>query len=352
MTKLFHSFLAALQRNTFLWAMAAALVVAMLLSLCIGAYQISFSHVAHIAAASLLPGELTSHAGWTEKEHVVVTLVRMPRILLATLAGIGLGLSGAALQGMMRNPLVGPDLIGITSGASFGGVAAILAGAAPAVMVGSAFGGGLLALALASGLARLSKGGGVLPLILAGVIVSAFFGSLVGLAKYVADPETKLPGIVYWLMGSFAGADGPKVWTLALPTLLGGAVLMGLRWRLNLLSLGDLDAVSLGAPVQSLRWVLIGVISLIIAAQVSVSGGVGWVGLVVPHFARMLVGPDHRRLLPAAALLGGLYLLLMDDLARCLTRQELPIGLLTSLVGTPVFAVLFWKTQTKGWAHD
>ncbi len=349
MTRLPHP--SAFRQNALLWFFAAALLVTMLLSLCIGAYPVSFSHVASAALGSLWPGS-SPFPGVSDKEHIVVILVRLPRILLATLAGAGLGLAGASLQGMMRNPLVGPDLIGITSGASFGGVLAILFGLAPTAIVGCAFGGGLLALVLASGLARLSKSADVLPLILSGVIVSAFFSALVGLAKYLADPETKLPGIVYWLMGSFAGADGQKIWMLAVPTVIGGAILIGLRWRLNLLSLGDLDAASLGAPVARLRWTLIGIVSFIVAAQVSVSGGVGWVGLVVPHFARMLVGPDHRRLLPASALIGGFYLLAMDDLARSITRQELPIGLLTALVGTPVFALMFWKTQTKGWARE
>ena len=153
-------------------------------------------------------------------------------------------------------------------------------------------------------------------------------------------------------MGSFAGATYDKVVMVALVTLVAGGMLAGLRWRINLLSLGETDAASLGINVELLRWGIVALVALIVAAQVSVSGGVGWIGLIVPHFARMLVGADHTRLLPASALMGGIYLLLMDDLSRSLMAQEIPIGLLTALVGTPVFAVLFYKMQGRGWNRD
>lgn len=192
----------------------------------------------------------------------------------------------------------------------------------------------------------------MLALILAGVIVGGFFSSLTGLAQYVADPQTQLPAIVYWLLGSFAGMTYPKVAILAAVTLVCGVLLMLMRWRINLLSLGEADARALGVNVDVLRWGIIALVALIVAAQVSVSGGVGFVGLVVPHLARMIVGPEHARLLPASALLGGIYLLAMDDIARSVTAQEIPIGLLTSMVGMPVFAYLFWKMQGKGWNRE
>ena len=158
--------------------------------------------------------------------------------------------------------------------------------------------------------------------------------------------------MVYWLLGTFVGADPQKVWMIAVPTLGGGVILMLLRWRLNLLSLGDLDAASLGVNVRWLRWAILAVVSLIVAAQVSVSGLIGWIGLVVPHCARMVVGPDHRRLLPASALLGGLFVLGLDDLTRSVVRAEIPVGVLTALFGTPIICFLFWKTQSKGWIND
>ncbi len=333
-------------------ALTGLLPFAMLLSLLIGAYPVRVAHVAQIVGALLLPWPMPAQPGWSETEQVVIQIVRLPRVVLATLAGTGLGLSGAALQGMFRNPLVGPDIIGVSAGAACGGVLAILLAWPGAGVVALAFAGGLLAVALASGLARPGRGSGLLGLILAGVIVSAFFSALLTLAEYVADPQSTLPSIVYWLMGSFAGADGDKVATLATPTLACGGLLLGLRWRLNLLSLGDVDATALGLRTGWLRWAMIALVALIVAAQVSVSGIVGWVGLIVPHLARMLVGPDHRRLLPAAGLIGGLFTLGIDDIARSVAGQELPIGLLTALVGTPVFALLFWRTQGGGWRRD
>jgi iron complex transport system permease protein len=266
---------------------------------------------------------------------------------------LGLGLSGAALQGMMRNPLVSPDLVGVTSGAAFGGVLAMLFDLPSVGVVGCAMAGGLLALGCTSVLARLvHRGTDSFVLILAGVFVGAFFASLVGIIEYLADSHTQLPGMVYWLLGSFVNADPRKVAMTTIPTLSAGAILMGLRWRINLLSLGDLDASSLGFNATRLRWIIILLVSLIVASQVAASGVIGWVGLVVPHLARTIVGPDHRRLLPASALLGAIFTLVMDDISRTLFPQEIPVGLLTAVVGTPLICFLFWKVQTKGWTND
>jgi iron complex transport system permease protein len=329
------------------------LVAVGIFSLSLGRYHVPAATVARIlfesVATDVLPNSLSSQ----ETEWIVVRIIRLPRILVVILAGMGLALSGAALQGLFRNPLVGPQIVGVSSGASFGGVLAILLSLPAAGIVGFAFAFGILTLLLVYGLSRLAgRAGGILALVLAGVILSSFFSALVGVVQYLADPETKLPGIVYWLMGSFAAADWAKVPVIGIPTLAAGVLLMLLRWRINLLSLGDIDAAALGVNVGMLRWFILGLVSLIVAAQVSVSGGVGWVGLVIPHLTRMLVGPDHRTLLPASALLGGIYLLLMDCLARNLTMLEIPIGLLTALVGTPFFALLFWKTQARGWGRD
>lgn len=324
---------------------------AIIASLCIGVYPVPLKHVVHILWSLTVPWQ-TSTSSWTEAEQVAVQTVRLPRVLLVTLAGMGLGLSGAALQGMMRNPLVGPDLVGISAGAAAGSVLAIMLGWPSPAIVASSFSGGMLALFCASVLAQVARGGGVLAFVLAGVIVSAFFHSIQGLIQYMADPETKLPSMVYWLMGSFAAADQTRLIIVAVPVAAGGGLLLALRWRINLLSLGDLDAASLGVNIAGLRWTIIALVSFIVAAQVSVSGIVGWVGMVVPHFARMIVGPDHTRLMPVAALIGGLFLLAMDDIARSVTMQELPIGLITAAIGTPIFAVLFWRMQAKGWSDD
>ena len=335
-----------------LCVLLALLVLASLFYLALGRYYVPAGTVARILLAGAVPGNAAGVPGWQETEGIVVWLVRLPRLLMVVLAGMGLALSGASLQGIFRNPLVGPHLVGVSSGASFGGVLAILLSLPAAGIVGLAFAFGMLSLVLVFALSRLAGRAGVLALVLAGVIVSAFFGALVGLTQHLADPEAKLPGMVYWLMGSFAGADWNKVPVIGIPTVIAGSMLVLLKWRINLLSLGDTDAAALGVKVGTLRWAVLLLVSLIVSAQVSVSGGVGWVGLVIPHFARMLVGPDHRSLLPASALLGGIYLLVMDCLARNLTAQEIPLGLLTALLGAPVFAYVFWKMQARGWGRD
>ena len=332
--------------------LGVGVLIAMLASLCIGAYPMSFWKAARIVVHLAWPFPLPSNPPWSVKEITVVQIIRLPRVLLATLAGMGLGMAGTALQGMMRNPLVGPDIVGVTSGAAFGGVMAMMFNFNPAGIIGLAFAFGLGAMALTFGLAKLARSGtNGLALILAGVFIGAFFIALVGLIQFLV-PDAKLPTMVYWLLGTFVGADEKKVFMIGIPTLVGGAVLMLLRWRINLLSLGDLDAKTLGVNVGVLRWGIIALVSLIVASQVAVSGIVGWVGLVVPHCARMLVGPDHRRLLPTAALLGGLFVLGLDDLTRSIVKAELPVGILTALIGTPIVCFLFWKTQGKGWGRE
>ena len=326
-----------------------ALVLLLLFSLTLGRYPIALIEVARIFFTTPLFG---ATGDYTDAPWVVVEIVRMPRILLVTLCGMGLAMSGAAMQGLFRNPLVGPEIAGVSSGASLGGVIAIMLSWPPLGVVGLAFGCGLAAVAAAFALAKVAGRATSLALVLSGFIVAGFCGALVGLLQTLADPVVKLPSIVYWLLGSFAGATYDKVAIVSGIMLVAGSLLLALRWRINLLSLGETDAAALGVKVESLRWTLLSLVALIVAAQVSVSGVVGWVGLVVPHLARMLVGPEHRRLLPMSAMLGGLYLLGMDDIARSLTEQEIPIGLLTSVVGTPIFAFLFWKTHAKGWSHE
>ncbi|MDN5870952.1 MAG: iron ABC transporter permease [Nitrococcus sp.] len=330
-------------------SLTVALIVLMAYSLTIGRYPVPFSEVVRII---LTTNPFGAVGLYEDKSWVAIEVVRMPRILLVTLCGMGLALSGAAMQGVFRNPLIGPDLAGVSAGASLGGVLAILLGWSSFAMVGLAFGSGLLALVFAFGLASVAGRLSTLALVLAGVIVGGFCAALLGLIQIMADPVTELPSILYWLLGSFVGATYEQVGVMAIVTLIAGSLILALRWRINLLSLGEDDARALGVNVNLLRWSLMALVALIVAAQVSVSGGVGWVGLIVPHLARMLVGPDHDRLLPAATVLGGVFLLCVDDVARTLAAQEIPIGPLTSLIGTPIFAILFWKLQRKGWTQN
>ena len=334
--------------DLFIFGLFVLLLAFILFSLTLGRYPVPVLQILHV----ILTTPLRARFNYTDVYRVVVEIVRLPRVLVVVLCGMGLALSGAAMQGVFRNPLVSPDIAGVSAGASFGGVLAIMLSLSQTGMVSLAFLFGLIALVAAFSLARLAARSGILGLVLSGVIVGAFFGALVGLGQYVADPQTKLPSIIYWLLGSFVGATYQKLAIVAGVMLFAGTLLMMLRWRINLLSLGDVDAATLGINIEVLRWGIVGLVALIVAAQVSVSGGVGWVGLIIPHVARMIVGPEHTKLLPASAFLGGIYLLAMDDIARSVGSQEIPIGLLTAVIGAPIFAVLFWKLQGKGWAHE
>ncbi|NEW87449.1 iron ABC transporter permease, partial [Rhodopseudomonas sp. WA056] len=288
-------------------------------------------------------------ANWTPTERIVVTTVRLPRVLMAGIAGAGLALSGAVLQGMFRNPLVGPQTIGAASGASLGGVVAILLfGFGLPVHLG-AFCGAALALAA---VLLVHRGDGVSPvltLVLAGVVVGAFCGALVGFVTFIADPEVKLPGIVFWLLGSFAAASWPNLALLAACTIAGGGVMLAMRWRVNVLSLGDEEARALGVEPGRDRVILLAATCLAISAQVAVSGTIGWVGLVIPNLVRMVVGADHRRLLPVSAVAGAAFLMSADTLARDLSAAEIPVGIVTAIVGTPVFAWLL-RRHARGQA--
>jgi iron complex transport system permease protein len=288
---------------------------------------------------------------WPIKELTVIEVIRLPRVILAVLVGIGLGMSGTALQGMMRNPLVGPDLVGVSSGSAMGGVLAIMLDWQPIAVVFLAFVGGVISMLATFTLANKAKSGSGIGIILAGIFVGGFCISSVGMGLFLAD-DRQLNEICFWLLGTMTKAEQATVWLVAAPTLAGGSLLMLLRWRLNVLSLADDDAFGIGINVRLLRLGIIAIVSLIVAAQVSVAGIIGWVGLVVPHWARMLVGPDHRKLLPVSALLGGLYVLLIDDLIRIVIRAEVPIGVLTTIIGTPFVCYLFWKKRTKGWIDD
>ena len=217
-------------------------------------------------------------------------------------------------------------------------------------MVTGAFGFGLLALAIVMCIGRLGSGSPVLMIVLGGTVTAAFFSALVSFGKYVADPESQLPSIVFWLLGSLATATYAKVVTAAVPVLLGAAVVLALRWRLNILSLGDEDATALGVPPRLTRTVLLCAVALMTAGSVAVAGLVGWVGLVVPHLARLLTGSDHRVQLPAAFLIGGASLTAIDTLSRTLTASEMPLGILTAIIGAPFFVVLLARSRNRMWS--
>ncbi len=287
--------------------------------------------------------------GWSDTEANVVERLRAPRVLLSMIIGGGLACCGAVLQGVLRNPLVAPQIIGVSSGASFGGALAIAAGLGSAFLVAGAFLFGLAAVLLVFLMSRVEGRTPLLMLVLSGVVVAAFFSALVSGLTYLADPQQRLPAIVFWLLGSLATASWDSVLTAVIPIGAGVAVMMALRWRINVLSLGDEDARALGVRVELLRWTLLVATTVVVAGAVAVTGVIGWVGLVVAHLGRMLVGPDHRVLLPVSFLVGAAYLTTMDTAARTAVASEIPIGILTALVGGPAFFALLRRTRGRGW---
>jgi iron complex transport system permease protein len=282
----------------------------------------------------------------------VVINVRLPRTLLAMLAGAGLSVSGATLQGCFRNPLVGPQTIGVLTGAGFGGSLMIfLALTTPWIIAGS-FIAGLIATLFVIRLSRQAGQNSILLMVLSGVVVGALFAALTTILQYMADPERQLPQLVFWLMGSFSTTNMFKLTWASIPILLGMTILFAYSFRLNVLSCGEEEARALGIPVDRDRAILVCTVSIICASIVSVAGIVGWVGLVAPHIARMIVGPDHKQLLPASACIGAVFLLLVDTICRSLTAAELPVSAITAIIGAPVFVMLLRHSCARGWAND
>lgn len=325
-------------------AAALGLLALVLAALTVGQYPLGPGEVARVLVRALSG---STHA---DVEATVVLGVRLPRVAAALLVGAALAAAGATYQGMFRNPLVSPDILGVSSGAGLGAVLAIFLSLPAALIQLSSFVGGLLAVTVVYAIARAVRGvhDEVLVLVLAGVVVGALFGAGISLLTYLADPYDQLPAITFWLLGSLASAR-PEDLAAAAPSLLIGLIpLVLLRWRVNLLSLGDEEAQALGVDTARLRGLLILAATLMSAAAVSLAGVVGWVGLVIPHIARLVVGPNYDRLLPAALLLGAGYLLLVDTLARTLAQVEIPLGVLNALVGAPFFLWLLARAR-RSW---
>jgi len=329
-----------------LWLVAAAIVIAFVVSFAIGRYAVSPTTTMAILASKII--NIPKY--WAPQDATIVLDIRLPRILAAMLIGVALSASGAAYQGLFRNPLVSPDILGVSAGAGFGASIGILATSGPIVVQALAFAGGLSAVlstyAVASRFGR--DGETTLVLILSGVIIGALFSACISLVKYVADPDNTLPAITYWLMGGLSSIDPNDIYISAGPILGGFAVLMLIRWNLNIMAFGEDEARTLGISTGLVRIAVIASATLMTASAVAISGVVGLVGLVVPHVARAYVGPNFSVLVPASALIGALFVLLMDNLARSLFNAELPLGVLTELVGAPFFLFLLTRVR-HGW---
>ncbi len=320
-------------------------VLLFLLSFALGRYPIPPDQLITILAAKFVSLEHT----WPDTLDTVVFQIRLPRIIAAMLVGAALAVAGVAYQGMFRNPLVSPDILGASAGAGFGAALGIFYSFSIVGIQVSSFLFGLAAVLLAYSISNRIRHDPMLALILSGILIGTLFTAGTSLFKYMADPYDKLPAITYWLMGSLAAIAPRDVFSVIIPMLVGAVPLYLLRWRLNVLSLGEEEARALGINTGRLKLTVIICSTLMTAAAVSICGVIGWVGLLVPHLARMVVGPNYKVLLPTSILMGSSYLLLVDDLARLMGAVEIPLGILTSLIGAPFFLYLLQRNR-RGWS--
>ncbi len=327
--------------NLIILLLAVLMVALAAISLMLGRYPIDLGQAVAMLVNCVIPIDPT----WTEQQSTLFFNVRLPRILLALMVGCCLSVAGAAYQGTFQNPLVSPDILGASQGAAFGAAVAILCGFTAVMVSVSAFLFALLTVFLVLLISARAKGNHMMVVVLAGVMVSSLFQAGVSYAKLVADPTDELADITYWLMGSLTGAKMSQVTTVFPILLVGCAVLFALRWRINILTMGDDEASTMGVNARLIRIVVIIAATFITAACVSVTGMIGWVGLVIPHLCRMLVGADYKKLIPASMLMGAGFLLLVDDIARLATTAEIPIGILTAFVGAPFFLYLITRRK-------
>jgi iron complex transport system permease protein len=322
------------------------LALGLLVAFTVGRYPVTLAELIEVLVSRLM-GRTAAVPPAVEN---VVLLVRGPRVVAAVLVGGALAVAGTAFQGLFRNPLVSPDILGASSGAALGAVLGIYFSLGVIGIEGLAFAGGLVAVAAVYVIGSLLHSRDpILVLVLTGVVVGALLGSGVGLVKYLADPYNQLPAMTFWLLGSLAGTTVADLLPLIGPVAVGTIVLIALRWRLNVMSLPEDEARALGLATGPFRIAIVAAATLVTSASVATSGIIGWVGLVVPHLARALVGPDFPRLIPTTALLGGGYLLFIDTLARTAAPVEIPLGILTAVIGTPFFIWLLAGMQ-RNWS--
>lgn len=318
-----------------------ALLALILLCLCVGKYSLTPAECIRIFVGKLF----RLQAEWNPMDEKMLLGVRLPRVIAAVFVGAGLALSGAVYQGIFKNPLVSPEFLGVSSGACVGAAVGILLSFSAAAIQISAFAGGIGAVALTVLIPRAMRSDSNIMLVLSGIIVSGAMSSVLGFIKYIADPATELAAITYWQLGSFAYVDTDAVLSILPISLLAGCVIFAMSWWVNILSLGEQEAKTLGANVQLLRGVCIVCSTLLTAGAVCISGTIGWIGLVVPHFGRMIAGVDNRGLLPAAGLIGGIFLLAVDTATRIIGPAEMPISILTGMIGAPVYAWLLYRQR-------
>lgn len=327
--------------------MGGLLLILFSVSLVLGPVGISWQEIISTILSGLKGNWQTSDG---INSGMVFWYVRLPRCLLTIFVGAGLAVSGAVYQGLFRNPLVSPDILGVSAGATFGAALGLLLPGTTFMLIHIlAFAFGILAVSMALAIARLVAVKPLLVLVLAGLIVLSVFNSAITIAKFMADPYNELPAIIFWIMGSMSRASWQDVWVVGLITTAGLAFFHVSRYKLNILSLGDTQAKSLGLKPQLYRLVFIAVSSLLVAITVSVCGQICWIGLVIPHIARTMVGPNHEVMLPITMVTGALFLTIADLLARTMSTAEIPISVVTAFIGAPMFAILLYKNRASGW---
>lgn len=312
-------------------------------SFLLGRYPISPVELIKILVSKIFPIPPT----WDSQLETILFQIRLPRVFMAALIGGGLSCAGAVYQGIFQNPLVSPDVLGVSSGTGFGAALGLLLGFGYQAVSASALFFGLLAVFVVYLISRRVKSSPTLALVLAGILMSSLFSSSISLIKLVADTDNVLPVITYWLMGSLASIRPDDI-LIAAPLIILGLILLYLfRWQMNIATMGDDEAKCMGIPIQKVRFLVIFCATLITAAAVSVSGMIGWIGLIIPHLGRILVGNDYRKLFPASFLLGSSFLLVTDNCARLLSTNEIPIGILTAFIGVPIFLYLILKKESN-----
>lgn len=329
------------------WAIIMVLpFVIFFASLFMGRYSVSPTEVVQIFANYFFGANYPQT--WEDSAAKVIIQVRFPRAVMAALVGAGLSSSGAAFQGMFQNPLVSPFILGVSAGASFGAAMGLVLSLPSIGVQAMAFVFGIVAVAITYFLAHIYKSTPVLMLVLSGTVVSAFFQALLQILKFTAEGDEKLPAITFWLMGSLGSVGLNDLVISIIPIIICLVGLWILSWRINVLSMGDREARSLGVHTERIKVGIIIFSTVLTSTAVSICGIIGWVGQVIPHFCRMLVGPDHKKLIPATMFVGASYILIVDNLCRQLTATEIPLGILTAIIGAPVFAFLLRKTK-GGW---
>jgi iron complex transport system permease protein len=323
--------------------MLALLACAFVYCLCVGKYQVTPGETLRIIFSKLSGGE----RDWAPMAESVIFGLRLPRILASMVVGAALSISGAAYQGIFRNPLVSPDFLGVSSGACIGAAIAILMGLTSGFMQAFAFAGGLIAVSITVAIPRFMRSTSNIMLVLSGIIVGGLMSSILGFIKYIADPLTQLADITYWQLGSFSYISTGALLSILPTIVIPAVILFCISWWIDVMSLGEKEAQTLGVNIYKVRNVVVLCATLLTASSVCIAGTIGWVGLVIPHFGRMIVGPNNTRLLPAVCLLGALFMLMTDTLTRTIGAAEMPISILTGIVGAPFYAWLLYRQRMR-----